>query len=242
MKKVFNSISYALYPVAGILLLAFLFAACKKDNTENSRTPSAGLMAFNLTVDKPAVSVTLSGNNFTSAPLTYTSYTGGYLSVFTGEREVKSLDANSAVTLATSNQVFNDSTYYSLFVVGNKGSYHNIIANDSLNSLVVTPGHAFVRYINAIPDSAISPLVTILSNGTNIVNTNAAFGTVSGFKKVSAGNIVVGVTNGDNIAANRTIAVEESKAYTILLTGMPGAVDTTKSVQVKFITNGTITP
>ena len=138
--------------------------------------------------------------------------------------------------------MFKDSTYYSLFVVGTKGSYHNIIANDSLKNLVVIPGQAFIRYINAIPDSSITPLVTISSNGTSVINRNTPFGNISGFTKVSAGNIIVGVKNGDNIAASRTIVVEESKAYTILLTGMPGAVDTTKAVQVKFITNGTITP
>lgn len=242
MKRVFNSLRYVLYPAAGVLFLALFFAACKKDNIENVRTPAAGLMAFNLAVDQTAVGVTLSGNNFTSAPLNYTSYTGGYLSVFTGDREVKSYDFSSGKPLAVSNQVFKDSTYYSLFVVGNKGSYHNIIANDSLKNLVVTSGQAFVRYINAIPDSAITPLVTISSNGTSVINRNTPFGNISGFTKVSAGNIIVGVKNGDNIAASRTIVVEDSKAYTILLTGMPGAVDSTKAVQIKFITNGTITP
>lgn len=242
MKRVFNSIIYALYPAMGILLFAVLFSACKKDDTSNARTPAAGLMAFNLTIDKAAVGITLSGNNLINAPLNYTSYTGAYVPVYVGSREVKSYDFNSATVLATSNQVFQDSAYYSLFVVGNNGSYHNIISYDSLNSLVPTTGQAFVRYINVIPDSTVSPLVTLSSNGTNVISNNTAFGTISGFTKVNAGNIVVGVNSGDSIAATRTIAVEESKAYTILLTGIPRAVDTVKAVHIKFVTNGTITP
>lgn len=242
MKRVFNLRKNFLYPIGAVVTMALFFAACKKDNNDNSRNPAAGLMAFNLALDKSAVGITLSGNNLTSAPLNYTSYTGNYLPVFVGSREVKSYDFNSSTALATSSQTFQDSAYYSLFVVGNNGSYRNIIANDSLNNLVPATGQAFVRYINAIPDSTVSPLVTISSNGSNVVSKNAAFGDVSGFTKVATGNIIIGVNNGDSIAANRTIAVEESKAYTILITGMPRAADTTKAVQIKFITNGTITP
>jgi hypothetical protein len=224
-------------------LFTILFSACKKyDNTANTRTPAAALMAFNLTIDKATVGVTLSGINLINAPLNYTSYTGGYIPVYLGSRDVKSYDFNSATTLATSNQLFQDSVYYSLFVVGNNGSYHNIISYDSLRSLVPSSGQAFVRYVNVIPDSTISPLVTISSNGTNFISNNTPFGTVSGFTKVNVGNITIGVNSGDSVAATRTIAVEESKAYTILLTGIPHAVDTAKAVQIKFITNGTITP
>lgn len=242
MKKVVHSIRYVLYSGAAILLFAVVFTACKKDNTENTRTPASGLMAFNLAIDKEAVGITLSGNNLTNVPLNYTSYTGAYLPVFTGNREVKSYSVNGGGILAVSSQIFKDSGYYSLFVVGNKGNYRNIIANDSLNNLVPASGQAFVRYINAIADSTTSPLVTITANGVSIISTNAAFGTVSAFTKIKAGSIIIDVNNSDKVAANRTITVEDSKAYTILLTGIPGAVDTAKSVQVKFITNGTITP
>lgn len=231
-----------MYSVAGILFLVLLLGACKKNDLPNNRTPISGVMAFNLSTDKDAVGITLSGNNLFNSPLGYTSYTGVYLPVFTGNREVKSFNNNTASVLAISNQIFQDSVYYSIFVVGSNGSYHNIITNDSIKNLLVTPGQAFVRYVNAIPDSTISPLVTISSNGATIISNNTAFGTVAPFTKVSAGNITIGVNNGDSIAVIRTIAVEQSKAYTILLTGIPNSVDTTKSIKIKFISNGTITP
>lgn len=242
MTKVFKSLTYSMYAVAGILFLALLLGACKKNDLPNNRTPTSGVMAFNLSTDKDAVGIMLSGNNLFNSPLDYTSYTGVYLPVFTGNREVKSFNNNTASVLAISNQIFQDSVYYSIFVVGSNGSYHNIITNDSIKNLLVTPGQAFVRYVNAIPDSTISPLVTISSNGATIISNNTAFGTVAPFTKVSAGNITIGVNNGDSIAVSRTIAVEQSKAYTILLTGIPNSVDTTKSIKIKFISNGTITP
>jgi hypothetical protein len=130
--------------------------------------------------------------------------------------------------------------YYSLFTVGRNGNYHNIIVNDSLNNLTASAGQAFVRYINAIPDSAISPKITVSSGEGNIFDNNATFGTVSGFSKIKAGSIDIKVGSGDSITASRSINVEESKVYTILVSGMPGATDTTKAVQIKYITNGTV--
>ena len=241
MKKVLKFVMQAKYSMAGILLFAFLFGACRKDNLPNNRTPAAGVMAFNLSTDKDAVGIFLSGNNLFYLPLGYTSFTGKYLPVFTGNREVKSYNNNTNNVLSINNQIFKDSAYYSIFVVGRNGAYRNVIVNDSLNNLLITPGQAFVRYINAIPDSTISPLVTISIGGTSVISNNTAYGITTPFTKVNAGNITIAVNNGDSVAVNRTISVEQSKAYTILLTGIPNAVDTTKSIKIKFITNGTIT-
>ncbi len=241
MIKVFKSFLHARYSIAGIFILALLLGACKKNDSPNNRTPVASVMAFNLSTDKEAVGISLSGNNLYSVPLGYTNYTGVYLPVFTGNRQVKSFSIYGSSVLSTNNQIFQDSTYYSIFVVGRNGAYRNVIVNDSLNNLSVTPGQAFVRYINAIPDSTISPLVTISSNGATIINNNTAFGTVIPFIKVNAGDLSIAVNNGDSVAVSRTISVEQSKAYTILLTGIPHAVDTAKSIKIKFISNGTIT-
>ncbi len=226
----------------GLVVVAMVFSACKKDETPNTPTPVAGLMAFNLAPDKEAIGVRLSGNYLTNSPIGYNGYTGNYLPVYTGARDITVLDANSGTILSNTTGNFADSMYYSLFTVGKNGSYHTILVNDSLNNLTVTSGQAFVRYINAIPDSSITPKIAISSGEGSAFDSNAAFGTVSGFAKIKAGNIDIKVSNGDNIIASRSIAVDEAKAYTILISGMQGATDTTKAVQIKYITNGTITP
>lgn len=228
--------------VMGLLVVAVVFSACKKDNTPYTRTPAAGLMAFNLAPDKEAIGVRLSGNYLTNTPIGYNGYTGNYLPVYIGLRDITVVDANTGTNLVTATGNFADSMYYSLFTVGRKGSYHTILVNDSLNNLAPSTGKAFVRYINAIPDSAISPKIVISSGEGSTFDSNASFGKVTGFGKIKAGNIDIKVSNGDSIIASRSIALEEAKAYTILISGIPGATDTTKSVQIKYITNGTITP
>jgi len=238
MKKGFFSIRRALIAASIVISVGAVFSACKKDSGSNSEIPVSGLMAFNLAPDQSALGVALSGNLLTNSPLSYTNYTGGYQNIFPGERSVQSYDYNKDSTLVTATHNFTSQKYYSLFVVGSNGAYKNVIVQDEIDSLPST--QAYVRYINAIADSS-APTVTIKAGGTDVVNTPAAFSTVSAFTPVNAGDVNIGVANGSNISANRTITVENGKIYTVLLVGLPAATDTAKAVQIKFVLNGTIT-
>lgn len=227
----------------GLSLSAVLLSACNKnDDDNNTRIPAAGLMAFNLAPDQSAAVFALSGNNLGNAALGYTSFTGGYLPIYIGSREVRSYDFNSQTTLALSNATFSDSAYYSAFLLGNNGTYKNVVVQDQLDSLAFATGKTWVRYINAIPDSTAAPTVTIASGSETPINETAAYGNVSAFKQVSAGTVNTSVSNGGTISSNRSITLEENKAYTILFVGLPNQTDSTRAVQIRFIQNGTITP
>jgi hypothetical protein len=240
MKKQISLKGWRMISASGFLLISLLFGACKKGlDTGNTQTPVAGLMAFNLVPDKEAVGITLSGNYFTNSPLEYTNYTGAYRGVYVGNRQVASFDFAGAL-LDTTNQAFEPNAYYSVFVAGANGKYKNIVVKDNVDSLKSTTGEAFVRYVNAIPDSTGQPLVTIFSNGTNVFSNNSAFATVSDFKGVTPGDVSVKVNNESAINSNRTITLEAGKIYTVLLLGIPGATDSTKAVQIKYIQNGSI--
>ena len=227
-------------PLTGFLLMMFLFSACKKTLDTATQPPVAGLMAFNLVPDKEAVGFTISGNNLTNFPLRYTNYTGNYQPVYIGSRDVASYDFNSGNTLATVNQLFKDSAYYSVFAVGANGMYKNVLVEDKLDSLSSTTGQAFVRYVNAIADSTQQPLVTVSAGGTNVFSDATPFATVSGFKGVTPGDVSIKVTGESAINSSRDITVEQGKIYTILLVGIPGQTDSTKAVQIKFIQNGVL--
>lgn len=219
----------------------FIFSACKKDNDHFNDTQS-GLMAFNLIPDEASLGFSISNNILTNSPLSYSNYTGTYLSVTSGQRDIQSFDAASDSVLATASYNFEPKKYYSIFAVGANGMYKNIIVKDNFDSLSTTSGNAFVRYINAIPDS-LGAAVTITANGTDIINEPASFGKVSDFKEVTPGDISLKVNNSEQgIAADRNITVEKNKIYTVLLMGLPGVTDTAKAVQIKYILNGSVTP
>lgn len=237
MKRSFNVVS-----LTGLLVMIFLFSSCKKDiDRDEQTTPAAGLMAFNLIPDKEAIGFAISGNTLTNSPLYFKNYTGGYHGVYVGNRDVTSYDFSSGVNLAGTSQLFEDSAWYSVFALGANGKYRNIIVKDNLDSLPSATEEAFVRYVNAIPDSTIQPLVNISSNGTNVFNTNAAFATVSDFRGITPGGISIKVNNESAINSSRTITVEKGKIYIVLVTGIPGQSDSTKAVQISFIQNGTVT-
>ncbi|MEO8404392.1 MAG: DUF4397 domain-containing protein [Chitinophagaceae bacterium] len=239
MKKLISTVRGRGWMAIAALAGGLLFASCNKSHNDdnNSNTPVAALMAFNLSPDLSQAGFALSGSNLTQVPLTFNSYTGGYLAIYPGTRSVESYNYSSGTSLVNTNYTFEDSTYYSVFLVGTAGAYQNVIVKDNLDSLPATD-QAYVRYINAIPDAS-SPTVTIASGGTNVVNDNAAFPAVSGFTAVNAGTVTVNVTNGGTITANRDITLESKKVYTILLSGTPGGTGD-NAVQIKFITNGTV--
>lgn len=237
MKKGFFS-RRSLLAVTALLLSGILFNACKKDSDRNVDIPVAGLMAFNLAPDQQAVGIALNGNLLTNAPLAYTNYSGGYRNIYPGQRSIQAYDYIRDTTLVNAAFNFDSKKYYSLFVIGSKGSYKNVIVMDDIDSLPAT--HAYVRYINAIPDSS-TPTVSIKAGATTVLNNQAPFSSISGFSPVSAGIITVDVKNGASISTTRTIAVENAKIYTLLLLGVPGSADTLKAVQIKYILNGTIT-
>lgn len=241
MKKVFSSFRLSFMSLSGLLAVAILFSACSKFNDDNnSNNPAAALMSFNLAPDQEAVAITLSGNSIGNQPLAYTNYSGIYQLVFPGNRRVESFNASSDSSVAAVDYTFSTDKYYSLFVTGANGNYSNVITNDNFDSLTAATGKAFVRYINAIPDST-KPVVTISAGGTNVINDNASFNNISDFKAVEAGNVTININNNSTINnVNRTISLEQGKVYTVLLVGLPGSTDATKAVQIKYITNGNL--
>ncbi len=239
MKKIF-SIQKTILAAGALCTMAF-FASCLKTNDNNNPdTPVAGLMALNLSPDKSAIGIALSGNNLTNTALAYTNYTGGYLSIYPGTRSVEAYDAGSGTAFTASDFTFNEGQYYSLFVVGVNSDYRNVVVNDALDSLSPASGKAYIRYINAIPDSSQQPLITVSDNASSVISENAAFASVSGFVAINPGNANIAINNNNNIQATRSVALEERKVYTVLFAGIPDAADTTQNVQIRYIENGTL--
>jgi hypothetical protein len=234
MKKAFFSFQNRM-PVIVVLLLATVLFACNKKDAVTTRIPSSGIMVFNLAPDKEAVGVALSGNLLTNNPLMYTGFNGQYQDIYTGTRDIQSFDLSDSV-FATSTFTFEDNNFYSLFITGNNGVYKNVTVKDDIDSSA-TADKAYIRYINAIPDSS-APVVSITSGGTTLSESPAAFNSVSNFTAVPGGDIKIAASNGSSVSTDRTLTLENGKVYTVLLVGVPGATTDDKKVQIKYIVNG----
>ncbi|MFL9483685.1 DUF4397 domain-containing protein [Chitinophagaceae bacterium LWZ2-11] len=239
MKNSTSVLRVSLFAI-GSIAVGLLFSACSKSTGTVDNSPVSALTTYNLAPNSNAVALTLSGNVLPGAPLGYPNY-AGYVSVYSGTRQLQAFDyvSGAALTNATA-YVFDTSKYYSSFLVGTPGNYNMVFAQDNYDSLSSTNGKAYVRYINAIPDSS-KPLVNIMSGATTVVNTNAAYTSYSGFVAVDPGQVNISVNNGGNIQATRSITTAATAVYTILLIGTPGSTDTTKNVQIRYVANGTLT-
>jgi hypothetical protein len=242
MKKLFASIRLNMLTVGVAVSAVLLFSSCKKSDTSGNELQVAGLMAFNLAVDKPGIAITLSNNVLTQGSIPYTGYTGTYYNIYPGSRTVQAFDiTNTGTPITSSIHSFDAKKYYSLFVVGANNVYSNVVTFDNYDSLSATNGQAYIRFINAIPDSS-NPRVTITANSATILDAPAQYASVSQFTQTVPGQITISVSNEGNIQASRTITVEQKKAYTILLIGKPDETDAARTVQIKFVENGTLTP
>lgn len=222
----------------GICAFTLGLFSCSHD--ENPVEPTvSGFMAFNLSPDQALVGVALSGNTL-NTPLPYTSYTGGYVRIFPGERSTESFDINSGNTVASTTYTYTPGKYYSLFVTGINGTYSNVIVDDGLDTLSASTGKSYIRYINAITDSSLSQIIINDGEG-DVVTDQAGFNSVSSFVPVNTGSVTISIDNGDKISATRDISLEESKAYTILFLGNPASATPADSVQIRYIENGTLT-
>ena len=221
-----------------VLLVTAILSACKKNDAVNTRIPAAGLMVFNLAPDKEAVGVALSGNLLSNQPLAYTSFNGTYQNIYTGSREVAAYDFFRDSVFSNSTFNFEDKNYYSLFVTGNNGVYKNITVKDDVDSSA-SADKAWIRYINAIPDSS-APVVTITFGGIKVSDAPASFTSVIPFTAVDGGDVNIAVNNGNTISADRTLTLEKGKVYTALLIGLPAQSDSTKKIQIRYIQNGSV--
>ena len=234
MKKMFNIPGFSRFAIVGIALSAILLSACSKNDSSDFDPPdSAGLMLVNLAPDKSSVGFSLSGNQLNNTGLGYTNYSGGYLPIYTGSRELRSFDFNNGSTISSTTGTFEDSSYYSAFLIGVDGQYRHILVEDDFTTVLPAAGKAWVRYINAVADTSARPDVTI-----GATTEGAVFGTVSDFTQVNAGSLNTAITAG-SFNATRTLTLAENRIYTVLFVGKPGSADPALQVQVKFIENGT---
>lgn len=240
MKRVLSHLNNRLTLFLAVGLAVVLFAACKKDNDDVAEIPAAGLMAFNLAPDQQSVVVSLSGSILTQVPLSFTNYTGIYRNIYVGNRMVEAFDYPENSPLASTEFEFEDDKLYSVFVVGANDNYRSVVTLDDVDSSQISSGNAYIRYVNAVPDSS-NPTVMIMSGGSELLNEQAAFASVSAFMPVTAGTIAVSINNGNGINASRDITVEAGRVYTILLAGLPDASDENQEVQIRYVQNGVLT-
>jgi hypothetical protein len=241
MKRNLFSLRAVMVALGSIVLMGSVLTACKKSlDGGGNNVAVARLMAFNLAPDRNYIGVAIDNNSLTAQPISYSNYTGFYINVYPGQRQLGAFDPNNDSLFTKNTVTLDTSKYYSLFVVGTGGAYKNVIVKDNFDSIPATSDQSFVRFINAVTDSVKPLTVKVAAGGNNVVNEDAVYGTVSGFVPVTPGEITVDISSEGGATSNRKFTLESKKIYTILLMGQPGATAADKQVQIRYINNGTL--
>ena len=205
------------YIVSASLLVLL---SCSKNSQDTSTTPAASVMAFNLAPDKSNVAFAVSGSRLGNTVLNFAQYSGNYLGAPPGDKVVQAFDNNSSNTIfASTSYTFQTDKFYSVFFVGKGAHYANLVVNDDISSLSGSSGNAYIRYVQAIPDSTSAFNVVVTNAGGTIISDVVGFPMISTFKAVTPGQITISVTNGNDITLNKSITTEVNhilKNYLIL--------------------------
>lgn len=227
------------FMVGTVVVASLALSSCSKSNDSDS-TPVAGVMVYNLATDQDAVGLSFSGNSL-NVSIPYSQYIAGYSAVYAGQHTISSANSTNGTALAQTATTFEAGKYYSLMVAGANGNYRNIIINDNLENLSSVNGAAFVRFVNAIPDSA-KPTITITpQNSTPETISSFGFGTVSAFREAATtDSVTIAISNGSTIQASRKVAFQPNYVYTIGLLGDPANTATGKQVAIGLYPMGTL--
>ena len=222
--------------IAGFCVLG---SCNKKSDSPNSA--GSGLMVVNLAADRNDIGFAVDGNSITYSPLQFTNYNGGYQPVPPGSRSVSAYDFYNGGTLAFADTDFEEGKYYSAFLVGNNYGYETLLTHDNLDSLPAVGTESYVRFINGIVDSTTATSVRITQMENQPVEVAVSYKEVSNFLTVHPGDLSVELLRAGMASSQRTITLEPHKVYTVLLAGVPGHSGS-DSLQIRYITNGTVTP
>lgn len=225
--------------VSTVVAALLTLSSCSKSNDSES-TPVAGVMVYNLAPDQDAVGLSFSGNSL-NASIPYSQYIAGYSAVYAGQQNISAVNTNNGTALAQTAATFEAGKYYSLMVTGANGNYRNIIVNDKLESLSSVNSAAFVRFVNAIPDS-IKPTITITSQNSEAETiSDFGFGSVSEFREASAtDSVTITISNGSTIQASRKVGFQPKYVYTVGLIGDPANTTTGKQVAIGLYPMGSL--
>lgn len=223
-----------------LLMAVLLFSACKKSsNNDNNTENNAGLLPFNLAPGTSA-SIAVAGTTIITGALNFPNYTGEYVPVTPGTMIVDTYKFGQKDSVyASTAYEFTANRFYSLFLIGFNGHYKNLVIADRVDSSIIVANKGYVRYVNAIADSADQHFV--VSRGpTTVSDTTLKYTGVGAVRPIDPGELTFSVYDGTTVKASKIVTIEANKFYTIILYGVPSATDEANKVKVTHIINGSL--
>ena len=198
-----------------------LISGCKKDDTSNPMTPTAGnanVMIVHASPDAPGVDI-LVDDAVAKMNLTYPANTG-YVSLSAGNRNVKVNVTGTATTALQADVTVMDGVYYSVFAIDSVSNVSTLALVDTLTTPAT--GNAHVRFIHLSPNA---PAVDVAVTGGPVLFGNQSFKDYTSFTPVPANtyNLEVRLAGTPTVVLPLPgITLSAGKIYTVFAKGFVG--------------------
>ncbi len=206
-------ISVMKFKVPLIISLAVAsFASCQKEDLPPAVKPQASLNVINLT--STSVNVLQNGNRINNTSTVYPNGVTGYLVVSAGESPF-TITRNGTPDIFFTKQLALDSLgEHTLFIAGATAD-DAILTNDRF-----TTDTANVTQVRLVQASSKAGDLEVRFNDT-VAFSNAAYKSVSDFKKLKPGNKELKILRGTTVLLTDSVTITRNNAYTLYTSGDP---------------------
>lgn len=211
--------------IAAVMLL-FTIAIIGCSDNSNPMNPiesKANVLVAHASPNAPGVDLLVDGT-VAGTNLTFPNNTG-YLSVNSGERNIKVNVTGTSTTVINANVPFATDMNYSVFAIDSVSNISPVVVTDNLTT--PASGKSHVRFFHFSPNA---PAVDVAVNGGPVLFSNRTFnknvtGTEMAFTPVDAGtyNLEVRLAGTSTVVLDLPgIVLENGKIYTIFAKGFVG--------------------
>ena len=203
--------------IMAVVVLTFFVSACLDDDKKAVEPVPFGYVSiYHAAPDAPPLDITVDNRRINSQPFRYSDFSG-YLTFYTGDREIKITSTGAVNTLVDTTVSVVEGKSYSLFVIDRLSALETLWVRDS--AAAPAPGKAMVRFVNLSPDA---PALNLTTDQSTVLFGDAGFKAVTNFTEVEAKTFslaVTGSTSGENLLSAEEIQLLPGRFYTVVVRG-----------------------
>jgi len=220
-------IKYLMF-AAFMLVISTVIAGCADDsNPANTVASKSNVLVAHASPDAPGVDLLVDGS-VAGTNLTFPNSTG-YLSVNSGDRNIKVNVTGTTTTVINANVPFATDMNYSIFAIDSVSKITPVVVTDNLT--MPASGKAHIRFFHFSPNA---PAVDVAVTGGPVLFSNRTFnksvtGSEMAFTPVDAGtyNLEVRLAGTTTVVLSLPgIVLENGKIYTVFAKGFVGGTGT----------------
>ena len=222
--------------VAGLILsTGIVSTSCIDDLDAPTLPPTAYVSIYQGSPDAPAMDIYANANLVTRIPIQY-SQVMAYNPFYTGKRDFRFSEYNSATSLLEKEFTLDADSVYSMFIINEKASLDAILVKDEWEE--PNAEKAQIRLAHISPDT--EEVYLVVNEGTSPTISEINYKDVSEFIELPKGNTTLTIkskTTNETLLTSGTLDLKGNRIYTLVIKGLKSETTGDKKLDIQLITN-----